>query len=421
MSEKTFRQGRPGAAYEAETGKLVVFTKSRVTVMKPWPRPQAWEKTRARPTWRHARPDVKIPRGDLSRRIADLRAPSEGCGQYLLPFPVFRNYWRAHRSDLAQLEAFLPVPAEIRDLVTRFPSRQWHMLSLLARCGTAAADLAASNPALAFALASNWVYHQPRVQRPLRSARVLLRRGKKQREILAWLRFPDTEATRRIVAKIALPALEVRRLLYVRQSLPDPASHKAMSHLARLNAGAIRIATDRALLPLAPPPLLDEIAHHVDEDHAPRAAYLLQDSAEMFRLMHPRRTFGPPARDLARLRTVHDALIDDFNRIGPIDLDAAFPDPPVAGTAQIEPVDSALKLVEEGRVQRNCVASYLDRIVRHRQVYIYRMLWPERCTLALRHRGGAWVPSEMARACNQPPSEAAVQAVREWLGESTAH
>jgi hypothetical protein len=50
-------------------------------------------------------------------------------------------------------------------------------------------------------------------------ARLLLAR--RQRDVLAWLRFPATDAVRRIVRKVDRDALSVRRLVGLRERIGD--------------------------------------------------------------------------------------------------------------------------------------------------------------------------------------------------------
>lgn len=417
MSEFGYKPSKPGTTFDAETGTLYVFRAGGITVMRAWP-PMAWKKTRSHPTWSHCRPEISIPCRDIEGRIRRMDTPADANGQLLLPFCLPCGEEKADHVERAWLRWYATIPSKVREIIRHFPERQWHMLSFLARCGEAACDLTVSNPALAYSLASNWVYHRPPVQRPLRSARALLQRGKKQRDVLAWLGFPGTEAARKALNKVIRNAISVSSLLYIRQSMVDIASFKAMSHLPRLNAGAIRIAIDPILLPLAAPTLLDEIAHHREEDRKAKAAYMLQDSLAMHQLLFPNRVHPKPIRRLRHLQEIHDEFVEDINRARSLDTDIPFPSPPIKGSESILPITTARELVEEGRLQHNCVASYLERVAIRQSVYVYRVLWPERCTLSVARRGTKWVISELKRTCNESPSEATRRVVEEWLGSN---
>ena len=359
--ENKYRTSKPGTNFEADTGKLYVFRSGSISVMKAWP-PMAWKKTRSNTAWVHFRPEISIPRRNIERYISRQVTPSDENGQLLLPFCMPSEEAKERPAELAWLRWYATILVDICNVASRFVRRQWHGLSFLARYGTAAFDLVMSNPALAYALASNWVYRRPPVQRPLRSARALLRPENKQRDILAWLGFPGTESARKMLARVVHKSISISVLLYLRQSLDDPTMAKAMAHLPRLNAGAIRITTDPKLLSFAAPTLIEEVAHRREEDRRAKAAYMLQDSANMFRLMFPNGRRLPPIRRLAYLAEFHDTLVDDLNhaRIG--NMDVSFPPPPVEGTDVIVPITNARELAEEGRVQHNCVASYVERV-----------------------------------------------------------
>ena len=403
---------KPGVNYDSKTGKLFVFKPSSITVMKAWP-PLAWQKTRRKPNWSHVRPGIKIPCHDIEDHIRRITTTIDETGQLLLPLFMPDEY--INFSELAWLQWFANIPFEIRDTACRFSKRQWHMLSLLARCGNAAYDLSISNPALAFALASNWVYRKPSVHRPLRSARALLKPGKKQKDILYWLQFPKPESTRKILAKIVPSALDIPMLLYVREAINNKEMNKAMAHLHRLNAGSIRITTDPELFPIASFALLEEIAIRRKEDERPKVAYILRDTLNMLRLLFPNKTRLAPIKCLTQLETMHDSLVEDLNRAKLLDRDIPFPAVPVEGNESIRPITNAIELIEEGKVQNNCVASYIDKVAVQQQVYVYKVLSPERCTLAIQQRTGKWVLAELKRSHNTSASKETHRAVAKWL------
>ncbi len=93
----------------------------------------------------------------------------------------------------------------------------------------------------------------------------------------------------------------------------------------------------------------------------------------------------------------------EANACGP----ACFPPPPVPGIpGRIEPVTSASDLVDEGEMQGNCVASYAGR-VREGNLYIYRVLKPERATLSITRSGpfAEWEIGELECRFNTDVSE----------------
>ncbi len=440
-ASQRFTVARPGTHFDASSGKIRIFTEGSITVMKAWP-PMAWQKTGAQPAWAHVRPSITVPVGNLENQIFQMETPAENNGQLLLPYVLPPRAFRVRNKQLAWLKWYATIPSEVRQLVHHFPTRQWHMLSFIARCGGPATDLAQSNPALAFALANNWVFHKPAVQRPLRSARSLLATGKKQRDILKWLGFPETKAARRILAKISQQALSIPTLLYFRDAMAAPELFKAMSHLPVLNAGVIRILTDPRLFQHVSFTLLEELAHRREENRHPCVAYILIDILEMM-LQEPARFYPQKIRNCEHLARLHDELMygaipnrpplwyrnlqpPAFDIDGPTVeespqfLNTPFPPPPVPGMDTIVPITTAKDLVEEGEMQHNCVASYIRRVVFHKRYYIYRVLEPERCTLALfLGANNTWCLSELKLAHNRRPKFSTWQAVKTWFEAQT--
>jgi hypothetical protein len=408
-----------GEVFRENTGKLYVFRPNHITVMKAWP-PVAWIKKQDNRCWRHCRPYIRVPWINIERRIRQLLNPPDEMDQTDIPFEVPDEVRLASCSQLVWLRWYAAIPVEIRRLVSRFSNRQWHMLSFLARCGDAASDLTVSNPALAYALASNWVFHKPAVKQPLRSARSLLKPYKRQRIILDWLNFPDTEACRKILAKIDPKAITVSSLLHLRRGMTDNEMLKAMSYLPQLNAGVIRIITDPGLFPFVTPALLEEVALRRTEKQKAKLAFVLRDTIAMHRLLSPNGQRLGRIRRLDQLELLHHTLVADMNRAESLGVDLSFPTPPIPGTDSIVPITSARELIAESRVQHNCVASYLENIAVREKYYIYKVLKPERCTLSIARHRNSWKLAELKRICNESPSEATLRMVREWLaGEET--
>ena len=79
---------------------------------------------------------------------------------------------------------------------------------------------------------------------------------------------------------------------------------------------------------------------------------------------------------------------------------------------------SAKDLAEEGWQQRNCVAAYASR-VRRGCCYIYRVLAPERATLALFLRKDGWRLGELEARSNRDVSQDTELLVKAWLAQST--
>lgn len=396
-----------GTHFRPENGKLYCFDRTSVTVLLGWPKPLAWKKSSRKPAWFHFRPKIDIPGGALVEEDRSRYAPTN-------PRWTPSDRVPLHPCEMSWLRWHRTIPRDVRDVICRFPSRHWHLLAFIARCGKPAFDLAVSNPALAYALASNWVFHSPAVKRPLRSARTLLAPGKNQRDILEWLGFPGTEAARKLLAKVVPGSVSIEQLLYLRQGMGDAGTFKLLSHLPRINAGVLRIATSRGFAPLTTPGLLEQVALNTEDDKRAVSAFMMRDCMIMWYGLHLDRLPRQVPR-LDRLVGFHDELVEEVNRRRPPRPRIPFPDPPLPGTPEIVPLTNSEELEKEGRVQRNCVACYVDRITAGEHVYVYRVLAPERATLSMVLKGGRWVPEELSIAGNKRASEETRSAIRSWL------
>lgn len=418
MSNASFNTPqREGTVFNEEAGKLYVYTFDRIDVLQAWP-PMAWTKSRKNANWRHYRPE-SIPafRIDVQERMAHLKYPVEPNGQMLLTLRPFfeRRVWR--EMNWLKWQALMPKTARIQ--AGQFTSRRWHILSLLARCGGPAYDLGQSNPALLFALASNWAFHSPAVQRPMRSARELLHKGKSQRDILIWLGFPGTESMRKIMAKIEPAAVSIPRLLELRECMLDQDKAKLLRHLPRINAAVIHVVKHYADRSFTTHEFLEAISHCREDEFDPAVANVIHDICKI----HKRLKKAPPrlknmnSRRLMEIRAVLDEQAERARILRSVD---HFPAPPISGTEIIEPITSPRDLVTEGQQQNNCVATYMNKVLR-KKVYVYRVHWPERCTLAITHSMNHWTLSELRLARNRPVSQGTAHFVTHWFEQSTGY
>jgi PcfJ-like protein len=382
-------------------GKLLMFDEDAVLVLRGWPVCLAWRKADFG-GWAAAR-----PAGTIVRAIHATARP-----RYLKRLGDERDERRriglAQRS-LAARRFIDPFPRAVLGVVTPLPERQWHVLSLVARC-PGALDLARDNPALAFALASSWVFRASQVAQPMRAARALVL--KKRTAILDALGFPPSPANARVLAKLPRRDVTIQALLYLRETLREPDVPKSLHHLPRLDAGVLRIVCDARLRRLATHALLEDVAAESPRTH--RAAYLLADAAAMHEAVQgaPLR----PQRSLADLRELHDELVEKLNRSSarsPVPR-LVMPAPPLEGTREITPLRDAAAIAAEGREMHHCVASYVDRVASG-AAYVYRVDAPERATLSLVRTAHGWQLGELRGFANEPVRPATRVAVCRWL------
>lgn len=94
-----------------------------------------------------------------------------------------------------------------------------------------------------------------------------------------------------------------------------------------------------------------------------------------------------------------------------------FPKPPIPGTKDIIPLTSAGQLEVEGNQQQNCVATYAPQVMSG-YLYVYKVLHPERATLAICKRAsGCWYRSELKAYGNRKVAVATTLKVGRWLAK----
>lgn len=445
-----FKTGKPG--YGCKDGKLYRFEKKSVLVLAPWPEPQAWFKNH-RKDWHSSRKRADkvfsgalYAKGDIDKDVfggenendprlkvwaGDPTNPDpEEIAQYVhthgveprVPEEIIderqkinerrAQYEKCRRvvQYVRHLQApyFDAIPEDIRSELLRYWNRRWHLFCLFARC-PGSVDLSRSNPALCYALASNWVFHKPAVRLPLRAARSLI--AKKQKDILAWLGFPGTETTRRIMAKLDPRVLNIRFLWRFREKLGNAELVKWLSHLRQINPSVAEMITQRRYFPFLTSRLLQEAS--LEEPVLQRsqsAARMLDDTLRM-----SARLPGVfcPARfsSLRQLEAVHDdlsrlqerqwernrALIEQAG-----ESPSTFPSPPFAGTESIQPILTPDELHAEGREMGHCVGIYDERVVQG-HCFIYRVSAPVRATMEIfLSDGKGWQPGQLRQARNMP-------------------
>ena len=445
---------RIGTAFR--DGKLYSFSRRGILVASQWPNMRAWRKTPKGRQWKHVRPEMSLektkegwscvwghreprqrthidgchPAGRFERDLYDQEALAEGKSfeEFFLESPCPLEYdlndevgseecqkwvrWdRARKHDeRVQADYLSPIPDEILTATSRFPNRHWHLLNLVARC-PGAFDLVRSTPALALALSSPWAFRKSPPTHPLRSARSLL--GKRQTDIAAWLGFPDTWSTVKILRKLPPEECTVLNLLHLRGLF---GTHlKTLQHIPGLNGSIIRIMSGEANRYRAYPGFLQEITSQ---------SGLLDRTARILRYtLWLRERLVDPAiivlRSYKHLTRAHDHFVDQLGRM---DLRIVDPPPyppsplvPSSPHLELEPLLTEMDLLEEGRAQENCVGAYGPR-VRNGRMYLYRLLKPERATVAVSLSSfGKWELHEIESYQNSEVLPETLSAVLEWI------
>lgn len=389
--------------FRFKDSKLYAFSESGVIILQAWPLLKALRKD-GDDSWEEFEPRfrvVKPYRPQKPKKLPQLELAFDH-------IPVKPPLAEQRRKAFDGFRFSLPKP--VAAAVEKFQNRQWGILRLV-QLSEGAIELARLNPALAFAL-GNFKPFREKFTTMEGAAAISKRR---QRDIAEALGFPGTEATAKILAKIFPESVAVDTLLEMRGALRRDVTLKPLSHMQKLNAGVLALATNPTLAGSSTPALLAEVADSVTEKYDARAAAMLSDTLEMLDVIAP--TAGKPkVQSLARLRSLHAEVSANFLTLHPGGVVGShLPTPPLRGTRDITPILTVTALVEEGRAQNNCVATYVERI-RRRTTFIYRVLRPERATLSIvRGEDGDWRISELEASGNTNVSLITRQSVESWL------
>jgi len=391
--------------FRFKENKLYAFSEGGVMILEAWPALKALRKEEGA-YWEEFDPRFRVVKPYRPQKVKK-QPQLELAFDHIAVKPTLADQ---RRRAFDGFRFSMPKPAAAA--VEKFQNRQWGLLRLV-RLSEGVIELARLNPALAFALGNFKPFREKFTTIEGAAAISKMR----QRDIAAALGFPGTEAAAKILAKISPESVAVDILLMFRQALRRDGTLKPLSHMKKLNAGVLALATNPALLESSTPALLTEVAESATEKYQARAAEMLGDTLEMLAVIEPA-AGKPKVQSLARLRTMHTEVSMKFLSLRPGgSVGARFPSPPLRGTRDITPILTAAALVAEGEDQNNCVATYAER-VRRRTTYIYRVLRPERATLSIvRGEDGDWRIDELECRGNTQVSAITRQAVESWLDQ----
>lgn len=229
-------------------GKLSVFGTRDIVVMRGWPAPMAWRRTKTKP-WRHNRKhadevfrhvlwklDLLPDSLDLDPVMDDTHSSAPG---EKLPFDLYYQT-KILPQERAMAQEFLgDTPQDVLTELARHTDRHWHLYCLFARC-PGAVELANEHPALAYALASCWVFHKPIPSKPMRAIRSLLR--KPVPAIWEWLGFPVNPIALGMYGWLESRGLTIKRLLDYRTAMRKPAAQQFIFNLGPLEWECLELA-----------------------------------------------------------------------------------------------------------------------------------------------------------------------------------
>ncbi len=409
--------------FSFQDGELTISTPTRSFRICGWPAPHAHERLGGGP-WRNWRPEFRLvkPPPEIAATALDAITPGEGDrGPDLDPQRDARDQKRmAFEVFRSQL------PEAVARHIERFYSHQWNMLDLLSK-EEAAHDLAASNPVLFWCLANSDQFRRmPGLASPAEYARPYVL--KKQREILRWLDFPASESAVKVMRKILPEAITTLDAQMLRRALMEPVAARFLTQLRPLNSGVLGLVCNPKLLPAITSQLLAEVtAADAERVRQPTADLLI--AALYLMAVSQIRLPVPLFYSMDSVREFHNLVMAESRRKSEAVKRRApykakqkravkpqgLPSPPIPGTSDIIPLTTKEALHAEGKEQNNCVGS-CARKVRAGGTYLYKILQPERATLAITvGSDGFWMRAELECAGNRPASPLTRAKVDEWL------
>lgn len=417
---KNKKQGfRPGLCIK--NGKLYAFSEVRVIVVRGWPEMSAWTKSCGRPRWTRFRPEIDFREGIVSAYRSRHRFRSGQLIEHIpeneaavnslnvgVPSDSEANKSREAFEQEKQLVRayFGNVPAVVQNAIQLFLNRQWHLHVMAARCA-GALDLIASNPALAYGLASGWVFANSPSKYVTRQMRRLI--AGRRRKICGALGFPNEESSVAVLSKISASSCNIPWLLTIRDLLSDLDWRKSLLHLPSLNSAVMLFLCNRIFRQRTSLQLLYELSCN--------PSYLFKQMIVLLSLEKNLGKRGPER--FHSVRQLLDHLLELLWKANVREVsdetDGSFPNPPIPGNGNIVPLKNSDLLFEEGKEQDNCVANYRPSIFAGK-MYIYRVLQPERATLSLVPcESGGWRIDQLLAAHNGLVYDATRKAVEHWI------
>lgn len=273
-------------------------------------------------------------------------------------------------------------------------------------------NLIESNPALALCITCARSWDTLRDRSP-DLIEYLLRT--KRRHVCGLLGFPDTETMVRILAKITPEACSVPLLMKLRHPLKHSGLTEILRHIPIIDEASLLLAAHWRWNQFGTVSLFQELAAKCVNGKFSEFLRLLNDAESMeLRGQLP----GRSPRSISELHSLHDRLVRKINDAPDDELDwmlaLQFPPPPIPGNEKIVPIDTPALLIEEGRKQHHC-AVLRSFAVTMGETYLYRILEPERATLAIDRVADGWCIGELRGACNAEVMGETARMVHEWL------
>jgi len=395
----------------------------RQMVLVGWPVMKAWRREPGKGGWQECLPYVDLKTGML--------APHSFLSHGV---PIEHLRWVVEKRKqnpemqmvdyLAELlECFAPVrryfaatPLEVTRITDQFPQRQWQLLQWLARCGQPALELAASNPALAFCVATRDSFFPTEKRSSFPSGSELLQMTR--RNICGHLGFTPQESTVKILSKINPEDCRLPWMRTLRKRLQHDWVRKVLAHLPVINEDVLTLLHSKYYESVTPALLLEVSTPNQSEPAIPPGEFL-EGAGKLYQKWKqrplPKKRFHC-MEDLSAFFIETGAKVDEQERQAVLRL--CFPSPPLPETETIRAIRTPRLLLQEAEEMRHCAGDYAKEIVAG-TVYFYQVLAPERATVSVAKEPSGWRLSEVHGSCNMPVKDETNRALKVWLEEAS--
>ncbi len=244
----------------------------------------------------------------------------------------------------------------------------------------------------------------------------------KRTELLRFCGLPATASLKRLVGRIEVRAMLLDDFLFVHQSLQDTKFTEKLRYIPRLNTHQLTSLRYYA------GPFWPGFLAMLEPEMEVWQQRLVRRMAEDVGRMGATPAHLQGINTYQDLQALHDRLVERRNRL----LRARggerrrlllqqyqeefgdFPPPPFPGNDEVVPLESWEALLDEGEAMRHCVSGY-GKVVGQQTVFIYKVLKPQRLTMALNKTGDRWLVSEVRGVCNSAATEEAMNVIKEWF------
>lgn len=331
-------------------------------------------------------------------------------------------------------------PSTVLQKVAAFPSRQWEVLAAVGR-KPELLDLLETNPALFYLAATRMIDGK-------HDETLLDVAGKRsRREICGALGLPATASMVRILGKVRPESCSPELLDSLLVSVSDNRRLNLLQHLPRLALSSLLIMAKDFAPRLVTEDFYFEIAEvgpgkclrealtsfnalrNASPDQLERC---LPVPGGMSRIIEAANSIGrlhepptPPGKKftLEEIQAIHAAQDEagalEFlaGKRSHLPMALEYPPPPFPPPNGSLAITDRGMLVQEAKIQCNCVKEYQDELIAGRCV-LFQMLVPERATFEILREGEFWKLGQVKRAGNDPVRDETLSFILTWFNQA---